>query len=147
MTGFNNFEHSQVGIDSSDLDKLETMLTHKLPADFRAQYLLFNGGEPEKCLYLFNGDPLVVQEFFSIARGSGERTIEGNYKELVEIEKIIPNNFLPFGRDPGGDFYCLDMLDGSVSIFRAEYLPNISDCITVISGSMGEFLDGLTEDV
>ena len=87
MDDFNEFVNSQSSISGSNLDELESMLGYKLPDDFKEHYLLFNGGEPENCLYFFNDEPLVIQEFFSIYNGENGKTIEGNYKELVDEEK------------------------------------------------------------
>lgn len=147
MSDWNLFENSKQSIKDSDLDRLEELVGHKLPSEFRSHYLVFNGGEPEKSFYLVDGSPLVVQEFFSITHGESAQTVEDNYRDLVEVDKIIPNHLLPFGRDPGGDFYCLNMRDGSVSVFRAEYLPKVDDCVTEIADSFGAFLEGLVEDV
>jgi len=146
MSDFNEFINTQKSITDYHLNELESLTGYKLPSDFREHYLIFNGGEPELCLYMYEGSPLVVQEFFPIAFGDERNTVEGNYRELVLEDKIIPRNLLPFGRDPGGDFYCLDMESGRITIFRAEYLPDLNECITEIAVSLAEFLDGLTEE-
>lgn len=146
MNDFNEFINAQHGIGESELKALEDLTGYQLPLDFKEHYLIFNGGEPERCLYMLQGDPVVIQEFFPIAYGGDGSTVESHYRELVIGDKIIPGNLLPFGRDPGGDFYCLDMESGKITIFRAEYLPDLSECITEVACSMTEFLDGLVEE-
>lgn len=146
MNDFNEFTNAQSGISESELKDLESLTGHQLPLDFKEHYLIFNGGEPERCLYVFEGVPIVVQEFFPIAYGDQGNTIESHFRELVLEEKLIPGSLLPFGRDPSGDFYCLDMDSGKVTVFRAEYLPNLSNCITEVAKSMSEFLNGLVDD-
>lgn len=145
MARYIEFINTKNDIDNSHLDRLESLTGYKLPADFRQHYLLFNGGEPEYYLFLYQGDPLVVQEFFPVMFGEARSTVEGHYKTLVLDDGVIPNYLLPFGRDPGGDFYCLDMENGRIVVFRAEYLPNMKECITCVAGSMSEFLNGLTD--
>jgi hypothetical protein len=149
MNDFNEFLNAEREIGEAELKNLEELAGYQLPADFKEHYLIFNGGKPEHYLYVFGGDPvpLVVQEFLPIAYGDAGNTVEGNYKELVIGERVIPKNLLPFGSDPGGDFYCLDMDNGKIVVFRAEYLPALSECITEVAGSMTEFLNGLVEEV
>ena len=146
MNDFNEFMNAQRGISESELKNLESLIDHQLPLDFKEHYLIFNGGEPEYCLYVFEGEPIVIQEFFLIAYGDQGNTIEDHFKELVLEKKLIPDSLLPFGRDPSGDVYCLDMDSGKVTIYRAEYLPNLSDCITEVAESMSYILNGLIED-
>ncbi|WP_158136327.1 SMI1/KNR4 family protein [Photobacterium damselae] len=146
MNDFNEFMNAQRGISESELKNLESLINHQLPLDFKEHYLIFNGGEPEHCLYVFESEPIVIQEFFPIAYGDQGDTIEEHFKELVLKEKLIPHSLLPFGRDPSGDFYCLDMISGKVTIYRAEYLPNQSNCITEVAESMSDFLNGLIKD-
>jgi hypothetical protein len=146
MSDFNEFMNPQRGISESELSELENLTGYQLPLDFKEHYLLFNGGEPEHCLYMLDGDPLVIQEFFPIGYGAVGSTVDAHFRELVLEDKIIPSNLLPFARDPSGDFYCLDMESGKVIIFRAEYLPELSECMAEVAGSMTEFLNGLVED-
>jgi SMI1/KNR4 family protein SUKH-1 len=143
MSDFNEFINQQRSISESELSELERLTGYQLPLDFKEHYLLFNGGEPEHCLYMLNGDPIVIQEFLPIAYGLVGSTVDAHFRELALEDKIIPPNLLPFARDPGGDFYCLEMQSGRVIVFRAEYFPELSECTVEIAGSMTEFLNGL----
>lgn len=143
---FTNFVDSKHQLSDADFDWLEGEIGIRLPQDVRLQYLMFNGGEPEDCIYIHNGYKYVVQEFFSIKYGKTGHTIEDNYRELACNEKVIPKDIVPFASDPAGDFYCIDMATGNVVIFRSEHLPNLNNCITVLAKSMTEFVNGLVED-
>lgn len=143
----NEFTNFQRGLSETDFAwfKNETGLT--LPPDVRAHYAQYNGGEPRDYLYVSDGTKYVVQEFFPIRYGKPGETVEDNYRELVRKDKLIPKGMMPFAIDPAGDFYCVDIPTGQVSIFRAEFLPNLMKCITPLAPSMSTFVAGLVEDV
>lgn len=146
MNDFNDFTNAQKSLGDSEFRALEALTSYQLSTEFKNHYLVFNGGTPEHCLYISEGAPMVVQELFPITYGDQGNTVESHFRELVLKEKIIPKSFLPFGRDPGGDFYCLDMSNGKIIVFRGEYLPDVESCIREVAFSMNEFISGLVQD-
>src|SRR5262245_2590120 len=140
------FENSAAPIEEEDFDWLAQRLGVPFPPSAKAQYLEYNGGEPDAYVFASNGLKLVVQQFFSIKYGKSGNTIEDNYAELVLREGIIPRGLIPFAIDPAGDYYCISSETGSISIFRSEHLPDLSRCITLLADSMSDFVAGLSED-
>lgn len=48
--GKNKFFKCEKALSESDIINVEDRLGIKFPEDFKAHYLLYNGGEPEKAL-------------------------------------------------------------------------------------------------
>ncbi len=142
-TDFVNAKHK---LSDADFAWLEREIGAALPPAVRAHYSLFNGGEPEKYIFAANDSKYVVQEFFSIKYGKPGHNIEDNYQELVKGERLIPKELVPFASDPAGDFYCFHVATGQIVLFRSEHLPDMEKCITILAGSMTEFVDGLVAD-
>lgn len=146
MMDFNDFVNAMQKLEPSDFLSIEHEVGASLPVEVKAHYSAFNGGEPEKYIFVHDGINYVVQEFFPIKYGAAGRTMEDNYRDLNRTRKIIPQSFIPFALDPAGDYYCFDVVTGEIFLFRGEHLPNIDGCIKTLAKSMTEFVDGLTQD-
>ncbi|HIF9352343.1 TPA: SMI1/KNR4 family protein [Photobacterium damselae] len=55
--------NAQRGISESELKNLESLINHQLPLDFKEHYLIFNGGRTRTYLYVFEREPIVIQDF------------------------------------------------------------------------------------
>lgn len=105
---------------------LESSIGFKLPASFVKLYLGFNGGIPSSSWVATDDGHESVQIsdfkpiFFDGAENaSGTGFIEGCYKLMCE-RQVIPHTLLPFATDDGGNFFCLDMLNGSVVFYAVD---------------------------
>lgn len=129
----NQFHSCSQPIGNSDLDACETILKRKLPSDFRQHYLKYNGGIPEDNLFPGNDEwePLEVTGFFPIrhkkSAADPQSSLLIEHYHLMCAKDVIPDRMLPFAYDPGGNFFCLDMEEGSVYFYATDaFDPTLS---------------------
>ncbi|WJE51147.1 SMI1/KNR4 family protein [Bacillus cereus] len=151
---YNNiFKNVKEAISNTDIIKIEQDFSFKFPQEIREHYLLYNGGSPEKCVFIDEDDyEYVVHYFIPInhknARGGGDLESTLN---VVRVEKIIPDWLIPFANDPGGDLYCFSIKDGEEgSIYywshEYEYGENPEDHVFYLTNSLKTFIDSMVED-
>lgn len=125
--------HAEKAIDLADISALERSVGFELPRAFVDLYLNFNGGEPSKSWVVTDDEyePMQIADFKPIyTEGAGSpldtRFVEGCYKAMCE-RQVIPHTLLPFAVDDGGNFYCLDMVNGSVLFYAVDsFQPELS---------------------
>jgi hypothetical protein len=113
-------------IELSSIAALEKAVGFKLPASFIELYLKFNGGVPNRSWVVTDDgyEPMQISDFKPIFFDGAENAsdtgfIEGCYKLMCE-RQVIPHTLLPFAVDDGGNFFCLDMLNGSVVFYAVD---------------------------
>ncbi|WP_268796879.1 SMI1/KNR4 family protein [Pseudomonas huanghezhanensis] len=113
-------------IEPSSIATLEKAVGFKLPASFIELYLKFNGGIPNRSWVVTEDgyEPMQISDFKPICFDGAENAsdtgfIEGCYKLMCE-RQVIPHTLLPFAVDDGGNFFCLDMLNGSVVFYAVD---------------------------
>lgn len=124
---------SDVAITAHAIDLLEQQVSARLPDPFRQFYLTHNGGVADKDWWQSNDDfePIRISRFKAIAACEAEdaaqtRYLGGCYVRMTE-RQVIPTRLLPFASDDGGNFFCLDLIDGSVSFFANDvYDPDLT---------------------
>lgn len=117
-------------IKLSDITALEERIGFKLPALFVKLYLKFNGGSPNRSWVVTDDEyePMQIAEFKSICSDGAENSAEtqfigGCYKIMCD-RQVIPHTLLPFAVDDGGNFFCLDMLNGSIMFYAVDTFRN-----------------------
>lgn len=118
--------HPDTKIKASDISELEKCIGFKLPASFVELYLECNGGTPNRSWVVTDDgyDPIQIADFKSIySEGPGNASdtqfIAGCYRLMCD-RQVIPHTLLPFAVDDGGNFFCLDMLNGSVIFYAID---------------------------
>ena len=115
----NAFENSGPPLASADVAVLEALLKAQLPEEFCVHYYKYNGGLPTLDWFpsMSNREPIWIHEFLPIETGkagsSGRTTIQSVY-EIARSKELFPSFLFAFALDPGGNFFCLDVNDGSV---------------------------------
>lgn len=120
----NSFSKCEKKLTEEDIDVIENRLKIIFPSDFKRHYLLYNGGKPKKTLWVYpNGewDDIEVRDFipmrYSKAFGDDpDYTAEGRAIDGW-AEKHLPMTLFPFAFDWGGNYFCLNIKDGSISYF------------------------------
>ena len=117
MEFYKTSEPINIGI----LMKVESELDISFSEGFKKHYLRYNGGCPEKYVFLWNdSETTIINGFFSI-KYKGFDNIESIYKNLVLEENYIPKKILPFAFDVGGNFFCVSFRDNDYDhIYYAE---------------------------
>jgi hypothetical protein len=146
-------------INEFDICALEKSTGFKLPPSFSRLYLKFNGGSPNKSWVITNDEyePMQIADFKFIhpegSEGENEtRFIVGCYRLMCD-RQIIPHTLLPFAVDDGGNFFCLDMLNGSVMFYAVDtFREDVSMAANqiaaqrLIAKSFEEFIESLEEE-
>lgn len=146
-------------LDVEDIEVLEGLVKHPLPKEFHDFYLRSNGGVPEKSWVITGDDyePMQIADFKYIAKRcaidiADTSYIGGCYSVLLS-RGVIPKSLLPFAVDDGGNFFCLDVLDGTivfyaVDAFRPEksLLGNRISAQRTVAHSFSSLLNGLKSE-
>ncbi len=145
------------------LAKLESKLKARLPDDYRAFLLQYNGGRPAPCRFTFavegEEQESILEWFFALHDQPYEededwepdaseglppyfaQSLEGVRKDCrSELPKA---KVLPIGRDPSGNLVCLGYAGkwvGKVYLFDHEM-----ERLVPLAGSFTEFLAGLSK--
>ncbi|MEJ7807447.1 MAG: SMI1/KNR4 family protein [Telluria sp.] len=119
------FDSVAPALSASDFVPLERALAHKLPAKFKQHYLRSNGGAPTDTQVPGDDvwEPTEVAMFFSIKNrlpGLDAKSEMLVHFQAMRAKNIIPDYFLPFAWDPGGNFFGLDLRDGTVAYFATD---------------------------
>ena len=132
----NDFYLTEEKIKSEDLVAFQELFKLSLPEAYKKHILEFNGGSPEKSY--FKG---VNIAYFNPIK-FGNDPLEDNIKDLKDV---LPDGYLPFAYDPGGNQICLDLNeDGNYG--KVYYVPMDMGEIKpeFLADSFEEFLNGLT---
>jgi hypothetical protein len=130
----NRFTKCEKSLVENDLLAVEQALGIKLPEDLKQHYLQYNGGKPEKVLWVYpNGeyDDIEVRDFMPIryAEKFGDDpdfTAEGTANEGW-TQDTLPRNLFPIALDWGGNYFCVNHENGGVYYFiRDVWSDNLS---------------------
>ncbi|WP_439480133.1 SMI1/KNR4 family protein [Chryseobacterium aquaticum] len=135
----NQFILTKQSITEAELSLFEQGINLSLPESYKKHILQYNGGCPEEkdC---FKGAR--VAHFYSIKYGQGN--IE---KVMNDFINLLPEKFLAFAYDGGGNPFCFDLSNGN-NYGKVYYCPmDMGDVKPeFLANSFKEFMDGLTED-
>ncbi len=147
---FNKFSETSNPVTLHDIQSVEKEIGLVFPKEMIDHYLRFNGGFAERNRWEYEeGEFHCVHGFIPIKHPSGSRkTIEEVYKKMIS-KNLLPKTFIPFARDPGGNFFCtdengkvyyyvMDVWDDELSIEQ-----NQKTATELICNSFAEFIDGL----
>lgn len=124
---------SESEIKQSDLELLESQVSARLPEAFKQFFLTYNGGVSNKDWWDSEDEyePIRVKKFKAVAPAgasdaSETKYIGGCYLAMTG-RQVIPATILPFAIDDGGNFFCLDLVQGGVCFFAVDaYDPDLT---------------------
>ncbi len=142
------FVESYKIIGEGDLISVEAKVGYKLPVEYRAFLLKHNGGRPVLDGVRHKGEHFDYVGFFYAIRG--EMYHDDLMNKVKEHKDMIPCDYLPIGESPGGDVFCISLKEqtmGAVFHWDHEEANYEGDPweynMTKLSGTLGEFLEGL----
>ncbi|MEQ6357069.1 SMI1/KNR4 family protein [Lysinibacillus sp. M3] len=114
----------------SDLNEVETKLGFNLPEQLKKHYLQYNGGVPVKSCYYAQDIDLETEiaTFSSIKYKKSSSLLEENYLDFIN-RGVLPEKYLPFGNDWGGNLFCMDLENGSVVLIWMDLGEVTERCI------------------
>lgn len=148
----NRFSGTGKNLLESELNDVQKKFAFKFPNEVKEFYLEYNGGEPERYIFVdSDGDIFTVQKFLPIKYSNKKNnTIEG-YLEDFREDGILPEWLIPFAYDPGGDIYGFSTRtedNGAIYYWSHECDSDEDpeDYLIKLSDSMYSFINKLTND-
>lgn len=154
-----NLSRTEPRIAMSDLAILESQIGTQLPESFKMFFLSQNGGVPDKDWW--SGDdeyePIRVKRFKAVAPSSASDALDTKYIgacfQSMTRRQVIPETILPFAIDDGGNFFGLDLAEGSVCFFATDSygselttIQNHLNAYRGLAATFDAFLSGLKDD-
>lgn len=142
-----NMESVNGKIAIDDIRNFEKTYNVKLPEDYIAFLLKYNGGYPKESTFKISDEEgeSVVNKFYGIGN------MKSNLSSVFEIlDGEIPDGFISIANDPGGNEICISVGEehyGKVFVWihdmdSDEYLSNMF----LLANSFNEFFDNLYEN-
>ncbi len=138
-------------LSDEDIRELEDRIGIRLPGDYKAFLVKYNGGRPRPRAFPIEGlanNPFgVVLDFFGIDDPVESCNLDWNF----EVHRgRVPVNLFPIACDDGGDLICLSLLGhdtGSVLFWDYHNEPSEPSYENVykIAASFSEFIGGMRE--
>ncbi|PIT17269.1 hypothetical protein BGI32_03095, partial [Snodgrassella alvi] len=123
----NKFYDSEQAINTADLNEVEKLLKIKIPVQLRQFLLQHNGGMPENNTWL---DPegefeeVVIHELIPIKYykkfNNNKNYLMPSKAEDLWGRKLLPETFLPFAIDAGGNYFCIDINNGKIYYYTLD---------------------------
>ncbi|MCO6536522.1 MAG: SMI1/KNR4 family protein [Gilliamella sp.] len=123
----NKFYDSEQAINTADLNEVEKLLKIKIPVQLRQFLLHHNGGMPENNAWL---DPegefewVAIHELIPVKY---YKKFNNNKNYLMPFKaadlwgrKLLPETFLPFAIDAGGNYFCIDINNGKIYYYTLD---------------------------
>ena len=137
---------------SSDLDALEQRLQIKLPSEYRAWLLLFNGGQPWPGNLKLEGKRNAtenVARFLAVHEGP-ECNFENEYVFWKQTTGRVPGHLVPIADDGCGNLVCLAFVGpdaGKVFFWdhESETEPTSFKNVHLVANTFNDFIQMLTE--
>jgi len=135
--------------DNRDLDRIENEFHIKIPETIREHFLTYNGGYPEKPVFVCeNGETYIVDYFMTIK--DREEGLEKSIR-LLRDDEIMPGWLIPFAYEDGGNLFCFSVREsdyGSIYYYdhEFEYGANPEEHVTYLAESIIVFMNSLVED-
>lgn len=142
----NKLSKEAPALAEADLTAIEGKVGFPLPAELRAHYGKHNGGVPERRYFVDDrGTEYEIRQLLSMTHPAfpGDVLFETSYENLVVKKGLIPKSLVPFARDSGDDFYCIDRETGGVVYYAMEHCLDPKRAARPVSASLAAFLDGM----
>ena len=149
----NKFTETHDKLSEADMKAAEKRMGFKLPTELRRHYFMYNGGEPERrCWKGRRYEDNYLTIFFPIRKVS-----DLNSKKMTKVEtldeavvdlldrKQIPESFIPFADDSGGNYFCLDRKTGKIYFFIMDEDSDFKSRQRYLAPSLKEFIEGLVK--
>lgn len=137
-------------INESDIERVEREFNINFPAEFKEHYLQYNGGYPEKDIYVWSGGERTTINTFSSIKEKRFTNLEEMYRDLVVLESYLPIGIIPFATDDGGNLFCISAREedyGSVYYHNNDHynIEMKGSALTLLDHSFKHFIDNLTD--
>lgn len=145
-----NFFDTGKKLTIGKINKFEKQINYKLPEEYVKFLLEYNGGIPEKTVFVFDVDgkeeDSVIQIFYSIDNEDKLYDLFTVYEAMVEDEEI-QGYFLPIAEDEFGNNICIGLQNDNIGqIFFCDHEEDASEKMQFVSNNLNDFINALIED-
>lgn len=147
----NTFLNTKENLLENDLLSVEKRFNFKMPKVIFDHYLIYDGGYPEKYIFIDNsGSRYEVEHFIPIKNPDGDRTL-GKILTLLREDSILPSWLIPLADEAGGDFYCYSLREhelGAIYYWSHEFDfgENPEAHARYLASSIIQFVNGMVEE-
>ena len=124
-------------VDDRVVEAVQRQLGVRLPEEFIIFVRYNDEAQPLLSAVEFGGEKTVIDSFFKFTDDKNEGYGILSYSGIPGLPKKV----VPFARDPGDGFFCIDMNMSGKIVF---YDPATNQCAHV-ADSFGDFIDSLSE--
>ena len=148
----NPFRGLYPATDSETLSRVAKSLGFVFPPEVFEHYLSFNGGVPERCCFPVDDSYVILHDIYPIGHGLSnppDETFEAVCQDIRNERHLVPEYLIPFGDDPGGDFFCFSVLQGEegiIYLYRNEYFDDASRAIRRLAPSIKHFFGSMRNE-
>lgn len=132
----------------NDIREIEAKLNIVLPKQLIEHYLKFNGGTPDKPFFYSAVSDIETSVHAFLPMKYTDQigyTLEDGYLDFRN-RKVIPEKFLPFAHDAGGNPFCINLENGHVVIIWLDLGEVNDEAIRFLTNDFDEFLNALSEE-
>ncbi len=104
MEAQQTFLHTAEPATQADIQAFEAEHGTRLPDDYKAHLLAYNGGYPKRRTFFKDDHDFTLNQFFSI--GTGRTTLHGARRRTYGE---LHNDLVFFADETGGDLFCLSV--------------------------------------
>lgn len=141
------FNECEKSLSKTDIIHVEKRLDIKLPNEFKMHYLKYNGGRPNKTLWVDKKgkiEDLEIRDFISLLfnRDFKDDPVFSQPERIIKewAERKVPKDLIPFAYLWKLGYICLNISDYKIYYFDRRSKPHNS---ILISESFQDFLDSL----
>ncbi|KFN02010.1 WXG100 family type VII secretion target [Bacillus clarus] len=127
-------------------------MTGNRQKDFKEHYLTYNGGEPERYVFVDeDGEEYIVTQFIPIKYDEESGRNLEYCLDTLRVGKVLPDWLIPFADETGGDLYCFSLKEGeegSIYYWSHEYEfgEDPEEHVFYLTNSLKTFIDSMVED-
>lgn len=121
MYSFINDINEDAKILEEDIASIEEQFNIKFPDTLRAFYKEYNGAKIKLCVFTVDNYEQEINSLVPLKYGTLP------FEKIVEWDRrdgFIPESFIPFASDRGGDNYYIDLENGKVFLSRSDDIEN-----------------------
>lgn len=142
------FLETSPALNQSEIEEAERKMSVIFPDEFKKHYLEYNGGYPEKDIYVWSDGGRTTINTFSSIKYDGFQNLENSYRNLTVLEQYLPVGVIPFATDDGGNFFCISAREkdyGNIYYCNNDdyNTEDKEECLTKLGDSFRAFVDGL----
>ena len=135
-------------LTNSDIHEIEKKINIKLPKQLVKHYMKFNGGIPDKTFFYSDISDIETRVHTFLPMKYKDEigyTLEDGYIDFKR-RKVIPENYLPFAHDAGGNPFCVNLKNGQVVIIWLDTGEVNEESIQVLAVDFDSFLNALEDE-